>query len=798
MQSSGDGLPCDSNPCFENTVCVQGQCAEGDAVNCPGSGLPCEVPFCSTATGCMIVGAAEGINCDDGDACTGTTTCQAGECLGSSIGCLDPPPCHTSFCDPDSGCSTSKMADGSACDDGDLCTNNDSCVNGLCISGATKSCDGGVDCQPELCNSQNGECVATLADDGASCDDGNICTLDTICLTGACQGGTSFVCEQPDSPCLISFCNADSGQCELYPLPDEVPCDDGSLCTAEDVCKAGVCLGKPAVNCAVAKECLLSACDPETGTCAYSLAPDGAPCDDGDACNVGETCKLGLCADSVASSNCCSTDSECADETPCTLDQCVAGRCSYTHVDLPACIGRIVVAGQGGAVLTVLDATTFVELAESPLSVSGAVVELAASAQAGLVYGAVVGGNGVLTVDPFQLNADPIGPGAVGPAASIVVDDELGRLGLTQLSGVLAVFDVATGAPVGNGIAMIAPAGGAVVDSQSHRVYQPSPLGYLSVGSLAGTPQVLPSTPWLVGGIPTAVAYDPVQERVFLADTQDDAIRVIGAMHGSGLLGDPLGNLGEPFDLAVSVSADRLFATYPGANKVGAFVLSTLEMASPPAVSIADGPSHLVLDALSQRLLVVAAKGDKLHLIKTADLSTVAGSPVTVAVNSVDVVTVWSRPGPLVLNEVMVSPEGIDPEKGQWIELHNPSGTEQSLAGVTIATELSVYTLTPVNGAALSLAAGAYAVICSNAELLSNGGVNCDFTFDAIPPLALTGFELILRDSNGVVIDVAGLLGAVPMGQSMALKHPGYNNTRRYSWGESVGTPGAANSDQNN
>ncbi|HIA02132.1 MAG TPA: hypothetical protein EYN66_09505, partial [Myxococcales bacterium] len=26
LQSSGDGLPCDSNPCFENTVCVQGQC----------------------------------------------------------------------------------------------------------------------------------------------------------------------------------------------------------------------------------------------------------------------------------------------------------------------------------------------------------------------------------------------------------------------------------------------------------------------------------------------------------------------------------------------------------------------------------------------------------------------------------------------------------------------------------------------------------------------------------------------------------------------------------------------------
>jgi hypothetical protein len=431
------------------------------------------------------------------------------------------------------------------------------------------------------------------------------------------------------------------------------------------------------------------------------------------------------------------------------------------------------------------------------VSVQGAVIQLGASHRHAVVFAALVDGDEPLTIDPFQLGASPPGPKGTGPVTSVTVDEGLSRLALTHPNGALNVFEVATGEVVGPDIFVIAPVGWATVDPQTHRLFQPSKLGYLSVVQLAGTPQIVPSTPWLVGGIPVAAAYDSLQERIFMADTQSDSIRVVGAMHGAGLTGDAVGNLGEPVDVALDVAADRLFAAYPAANQVGAFVLSTLQLAGPPAVAIADGPSRLLYDALHSRLLIVSAKGDKLHLLNGGDLGNVVGSPVTVAAGPVDVVVVWSRPGRLILNEVMLQPPGVTPEDGQWIELHNPSSETQDLTGVELATALTSYTLVPVNGSLLSVPPAGHVVVCSNPSALVNGGVSCDFSFSADPPSPLEtgGFELFLKESNGTVIDSADLKGQVPGGQALALKHPGYNNARRYSWADSVGTPGAPNLD---
>jgi len=202
-------------------------------------------------------------------------------------------------------------------------------------------------------------------------------------------------------------------------------------------------------------------------------------------------------------------------------------------------------------------------------------------------------------------------------------------------------------------------------------------------------------------------------------------------------------------------------------------------------------------DALHSRLLIVSEKGDKLHLVDADDLGDVVGSPVTVADGPVDVVVVWSRPGRLILNEVMLQPPGVTPEDGQWIEIHNPSAVTQDLTGVELAAELTSYTLVPVNGSALSVPAGGHVVVCSNPDALLNGGLICDFSFTTDPatPLETGGFELFLKESNGTVIDLADLKGQVPGGKALALKHPGYNNARRYSWANSGGTPGAANLD---
>ena len=81
----------------------------------------------------------------------------------------------------------------------------------------------------------------------------------------------------------------------------------------------------------------------------------------------------------------------------------------------------------------------------------------------------------------------------------------------------------------------------------------------------------------------------------------------------------------------------------------------------------------------------------------------------------------------------------------------------------------------------------------SDAESGTNGGINCDFTFSVVLFLVFFGFELSLVEVNGMVIDYVVLLGNVFDGESLALKHPGYNNVNRYSWKNSFGTLGITN-----
>ena len=51
----------------------------------------------------------------------------------------------------------------------------------------------------------------------------------------------------------------------------------------------------------------------------------------------------------------------------------------------------------------------------------------------------------------------------------------------------------------------------------------------------------------------------------------------------------------------------------------------------------------------------------------------------------------------------------------------------------------------------------------------------------------------VLQHHAGV--DHAGLDDPIPAGQSLALRHPAYHNSRRYSFSPSAGTPGSSNDD---
>jgi len=68
-----------------------------------------------------------------------------------------------------------------------------------------------------MCDEDALVCSAVPGNDGAPCDDFNVCTTDTTCAAGGCGGGT--------------------------PVNDGLACDDGNSCTERTICVAGACTG---------------------------------------------------------------------------------------------------------------------------------------------------------------------------------------------------------------------------------------------------------------------------------------------------------------------------------------------------------------------------------------------------------------------------------------------------------------------------------------------------------------------------------------------------------------------------
>lgn len=215
------------------------------------------------------------------------------------------------------------------------------------------------------------------ADDSATCDDGNGCTIDDTCLDGRCTS-EPMICDDLD-PCTIDACDrgacvfADAPEkcgedpCEATatrPAPDcdddnactddrcqafvgcvneplnhtlEEPalCDDTSACTTGDHCEEGACVGAP-LDCDDGDLCTVDICRPSGGCDHPSIASlcadtnpctdercDAAqgcvypfntvPCDDQSLCTVGDTCTEGACIGTVVSPD---------DLNPCTDDAC--------------------------------------------------------------------------------------------------------------------------------------------------------------------------------------------------------------------------------------------------------------------------------------------------------------------------------------------------------------------------------------------------------------------------------------------------------------------------------------------
>jgi len=213
------------------------------------------------------------------------------------------------------------------------------------------------DCHSTVGSCQNGQCVYDFVE-GASCDDGNPCTVQDTCHAGSCAG-SPMVCDTPPN----AVCNGSqlatydaSGVCQggrcVY-TPQSVSCGTGGCSNGAcqtDPCGSITCNQPPSV-------CFTSSGTCSQGACSYGYA-DGATCDDGDACTTNDSCDTGVCRGTPKA--CLSPPaSSCSDANTAKIytssGTCSQGNCSYTYnfVTCPnGCTGAGICNGGGWTKMT--------------------------------------------------------------------------------------------------------------------------------------------------------------------------------------------------------------------------------------------------------------------------------------------------------------------------------------------------------------------------------------------------------------------------------------------------------------
>lgn len=271
-----------------------GGCLTAD--QCPMPENHCLKAVCTPAFECVIE-PDNGKDCVDGDPCTELDVCLGGECKGFPIDCEDQP-CMVDYCNEVGDCVWEPRDCGE--------DSNDACVEAYC------------DVALDACAVKYLPCQ----DDGVACTI-EACVPNTGCVTfDDCQCAEDDPCPPSPNPCIETFC--EDGSCAESAAAEGAECDDGDLCTYNDKCTQGVCLGKPTL--CDGGPCLVGVCNTNTGLC------ESAPldCDDDNPCTT-DTCDAGIGCDHAFA---------CDDGIPCTVDICdESGECSHDGSESCPCDG---------------------------------------------------------------------------------------------------------------------------------------------------------------------------------------------------------------------------------------------------------------------------------------------------------------------------------------------------------------------------------------------------------------------------------------------------------------------------
>lgn len=236
----------------------------------------------------------------------------------------------------------------------ELCDNLDNDCDGEIDEEIDADGDGCFDCFAGVSDPQNdgtdtdgdGICDLTdVDDDNDGVLDGDDCApLDPLVYLGApCDDG--ILCTQND---LIDI------NCECHGTPNDALVDDGQWCNGQEICDVllgGTAGTPPALSDGV--DCTLDTCDEVNDMIVHT--PDDSLCDDGDPCNGVETCDPVLGCQSGTPLVCddgneCTTDfcdavtggcvfqpvvdgTACDDGDITTVTECIAGECTVISVD---------------------------------------------------------------------------------------------------------------------------------------------------------------------------------------------------------------------------------------------------------------------------------------------------------------------------------------------------------------------------------------------------------------------------------------------------------------------------------
>jgi hypothetical protein len=114
-----------------------------------------------------------------------------------------------------------------------------------------------------------------------------------------------------------------------------------------------------------------------------------------------------------------------------------------------------------------------------------------------------------------------------------------------------------------------------------------------------------------------------------------------------------------------------------------------------------------------------------------------------------------AQPGDLVFSELMINPEVVDDENGEWVELYNTAGYPIDVAGYSFHDlDYDAWVLT----GPFVVPAHGYFVMCAEMDPALNGGVQCDGWFSRVSlggglALANSPDEVVLTRPDGVEID---------------------------------------------